>query len=454
MIPTSRPAFLAGIAPLAHRLSRTPTYQNAMGEDPRCDRAIFWSVRPHDCGYTEPPVVDEGAGPKDVTRLALILMPRSYGGWRRGHGLATVTLLSLLCACATTPPSSSDLGDPAPASARVETSSAPPPTVVPTSAVSRARGGGLSSVPGRSSARVSLYAPGYDAPGALVAAVATVDDMREGTVTFDLRIPKGEATCGGPTWRHAGGVSQACWVTLPRTAGPTTMRATADLTDASGTLRTAAGTLDIQAKGVPTGPVDPSRRDAISTCGNTSDRVWLTFDDHFSSTQRMRAMLAALEQKKVRGRIFATGGWATGNPSMVSEIRAAGHLVENHTLSHEPLSSLGDQELRAQIAGGPTGDAPRLMRPGYGAGGYAARVVDMAADLGFGTCYWTVDPRDWAGPTPEKLIERVIVGDGRTPPVRAGGVVLLHMTGKHTIEALPGLIDAIRAKGLTLDPLP
>ncbi len=30
----------------------------------------------------------------------------------------------------------------------------------------------------------------------------------------------------------------------------------------------------------------------------------------------------------------------------------------------------------------------------------------------------------------------------------------MHMTGKHTTQALPGLIDAIRAKGLTLDPLP
>lgn len=46
-----------------------------------------------------------------------------------------------------------------------------------------------------------------------------------------------------------------------------------------------------------------------------------------------------------------------------------------------------------------------------------------------------------------------MVGDKRTPPVRAGGVVLLHMTGKHTPEALPQLIAAIRAAGLTLDPL-
>ena len=320
----------------------------------------------------------------------------------------------------------------------------PPPT--PT--------GGRPPAAGHSSAHVALAGPRYDAPGSLVPAVATVDDPTARIVTFTLAVPGGHGTCEGPTWRHPGGISQSCWITLPRTPGETTFRATADLTDDTGTQRTAPATRTIRAKGVPTEPVDAARRDAIRSCGNTTDRVWLTFDDYFLSEKRMRAMLATLAEKKVRGRFVAMGSWATKNPAMIGQLRAAGHLVENHTLSHEPLSSLGDGPLRAQIAGGPASDRPRLLRPGFGAGGLAARVVDTAADLGFQTCYWTVDPRDWTNPSPEQLVARVITGDDHTPPVGPGGVVLMHMTGKHTTQALPGLIDAIRAKGLTLDPLP
>lgn len=337
----------------------------------------------------------------------------------------------------------------APPSARATRSAAGTPTPSSPSVT-----GGLRAAPGRSGAHVTLRAPGYDAPGSLISLVATVSDPGGSHVDFTLTVPGGTGTCEGPTWRHSRGISQSCWVTLPRRPGKTTIAATADLKPAgAAAVRTDPGTVVVEGKGPVTDPVDVARRDAITRCGNTTGRVWLTFDDQFLSTQRMDSMLATLRAKNVRARFFALGTWARARPASIARLRAEGHLVENHTLSHEPLSSQSDAALHAQIAGGPRGDAPALLRPGYGAGAYAARVVDAAAGLGFNTCYWTVDPRDWAGPTPEQLIDRVVHGDVGTPPVRAGGVVLMHMTGKHTAQALPGLIDAIRDAGLTLDPL-
>lgn len=76
-----------------------------------------------------------------------------------------------------------------------------------------------------------------------------------------------------------------------------------------------------------------------------------------------------------------------------------------------------------------------------------------AASLGYQVCFWTVDPRDWDGVPAEQLISTVMQGNDMTPPLRPGGIVLMHMTGKHTAQALPGLIAAIRAKGLQLEPL-
>lgn len=52
------------------------------------------------------------------------------------------------------------------------------------------------------------------------------------------------------------------------------------------------------------------------------------------------------------------------------------------------------------------------------------------------------------------MVEKIRYGDASTPPLRAGGNLLMHMGGEQTPEALQPVIDAIRAKGLVLDPLP
>lgn len=306
--------------------------------------------------------------------------------------------------------------------------------------------------PAHSDATVSMFGPGYDAPGSVVPVVVTVSERTSDRV--DVSFDGGAGTCDPRSWQHTGGTSVACWVTLKRTPGDNALRARAVLTGADGTARqTSAGTLTIKSKGVPTQPVPADRRAEISRCGNTTQNVWLTFDDGFLSRSTMDSMLATLRAKNVRGHFFATGDWARTHPRMIADLRAAGHIVGNHTRSHEPLSGLGEAALRDQIAGGPRADAPALLRPGYGAGGFAARVDAAAARQGLGLCYWTVDTRDWEKPSAERLIDRVLIGDRYTPPIAPGGVVLMHMSGRYTAQALPGLIDGIRAKGLTLEPL-
>jgi len=67
---------------------------------------------------------------------------------------------------------------------------------------------------------------------------------------------------------------------------------------------------------------------------------------------------------------------------------------------------------------------------------------------------WTVDTRDWTGSSAATIVRRVAHGDAITPAVRAGGVIILHMNGEHTGRALPGVIHAVRARGLHLHALP
>ncbi|QQS02247.1 MAG: polysaccharide deacetylase family protein [Austwickia sp.] len=303
-------------------------------------------------------------------------------------------------------------------------------------------------------ATVTVYGPDVDAPGALLPMVVTAHGTTEQEgVEFAVAVAGQAGTCEGPKWRHADGLSQKCWVTLPAAPGKTQVTATARLSGPGWVAQAAGGTYGVAATGPPA--IAPSReeRDRTRRCGNTTDEVWLTFDDGFESAAALHAVVDRLTAAGVRGRFFAVGTWARSNPALVAEIRRQGHLVENHSGSHQWLNTLGDAALRTEIANGPAADEPRLLRPGYGGGVFTNRVRDAAAELGLGLCFWTVDPRDWAGPTADVITSRVLVGDAKTPPVAAGGIVLFHMTGAHTAEALPRVIEGIRAKGLTLAAL-
>jgi peptidoglycan/xylan/chitin deacetylase (PgdA/CDA1 family) len=54
---------------------------------------------------------------------------------------------------------------------------------------------------------------------------------------------------------------------------------------------------------------------------------------------------------------------------------------------------------------------------------------------------WSRDTIDWQQPTVAKVLERVV---GRARP---GDIVLMHPTAV-TVEALPAMIEGLRAKGL------
>lgn len=232
------------------------------------------------------------------------------------------------------------------------------------------------------------------------------------------------------------------------------MKASAQLTDPGGvTRRTGTVARSITGKGPVTDTVSARDRDRILRCGNTSERVWLTFDDGFISETALTTTLDVLERENVKAHFFATGQWSRNNPVWTSRLRQAGHLVGNHTSSHEWLNTLDDSGLRDQISRGPRVDQPRLMRPGFGGGAFSAKVNRVAGSLGYQVCYWTVDTRDWAGVPADGIVETVMSGNDMTPPVRPGGIVLMHMTGRHTPEALPTLIARIRAGGMTLEPL-
>jgi peptidoglycan/xylan/chitin deacetylase (PgdA/CDA1 family) len=193
----------------------------------------------------------------------------------------------------------------------------------------------------------------------------------------------------------------------------------------------------------------------IEHCYSPTREVWLTFDDG-GSPKQVNHNLDVLERERVRAIFFPIGSWSAHNHRLLRRMVGDGHLVGNHTHDHVDLARTGSAEGLWEIRHGePPGVASaHLLRPPFGAGAYTARVQRMAAQSGDRLCTWTVDTRDWTGSSAATIIRRVSDGDAVTPRVKAGGVVIMHMNGDHTGQALPGVIRAVRQRRLALHRLP
>lgn len=175
--------------------------------------------------------------------------------------------------------------------------------------------------------------------------------------------------------------------------------------------------------------------------------VRLTFDDGpggYTDT-----ILDILKRYNVHATFYVIGQNVPRYSGQMQRTVNEGHKVCNHSYSHANLAHLGrvgvQQELSSVQAAiqAATGITPDCMRPPYGA--QNATVREVAGSLGLSIDMWSVDPRDWAKPGAGAIKNRVLSGVG------PGAVVLLHVLNQQTVDALPGIIEGIRAAGYTLE---
>jgi peptidoglycan-N-acetylglucosamine deacetylase len=157
-----------------------------------------------------------------------------------------------------------------------------------------------------------------------------------------------------------------------------------------------------------------------------SNSVTLTFDDCGSAAQ-IQAVVASLAEVHEKGIFFITGQCRDHFPWLVTTLLAGGHQVCNHTYSHPDLRRLSNAAIRSEIGRGVMAGCP-YFRPPYGAwDGPRGRIARIAAEFGLQPMLWDVDSRDWAGAPAERIAALVKA---------RGGIVLLHLHGASTAEAI------------------
>ncbi|MBU1375269.1 MAG: glycosyltransferase [Alphaproteobacteria bacterium] len=199
----------------------------------------------------------------------------------------------------------------------------------------------------------------------------------------------------------------------------------------------------------------------IQRYGARPGLVALTFDDG-PDRRWTPKILDILKAKHAPATFFVIGKNMSENPDLVAREVDEGHNVGNHTWTHPNIGEVPVAETSVELSATQrlfetiTGRSMRLFRPPYFGDAEPSTPQEVAPLLdgqaqGYVTVGLRIDPDDWKKPEPQHIIDTTISRLADT--VRPGQIVLLHDSGgdrSRTVQALPALIDAIRAHGYRL----
>ena len=192
------------------------------------------------------------------------------------------------------------------------------------------------------------------------------------------------------------------------------------------------------------------------TSSGPSERplIALTFDDGPNDPATSR-ILDVLRQYQVRATFFVVGHNAGVFPQTLRRMAAEGHMIGNHSYHHQKRYALLDpeyddvtmtQDAIREIAG----VTPTVYRSPNGF--HTPWQLAAVRRAGLITVHWNVQTLDWERPAPPVIAQRVF--DHAKP----GAIVLLHdgddtrsgVDRTPTVEALPLIIEGLRARGYQL----
>ena len=173
--------------------------------------------------------------------------------------------------------------------------------------------------------------------------------------------------------------------------------------------------------------------------------VALTFDAAWGADKTL-GILETLEEKDACATFFLVGFWAEKYEKELKTLAESERIeIGTHSATHPYMSKLSKSQMSLELSTSKSliekisGRKVELFRPPYG--DYSDALLNTAQEQGLYTIQWDVDSLDWKNLSKEQIASRV-VGNCRN-----GSIVLMHNDGKHTLEALPAIIDGLRAKG-------
>ncbi|MEU5750734.1 polysaccharide deacetylase family protein [Streptomyces sp. NPDC047829] len=179
--------------------------------------------------------------------------------------------------------------------------------------------------------------------------------------------------------------------------------------------------------------------------------IALTFDA--GPSEHSARLLDILKEKQVPATFFLLGRRHIDTyPELVRRMANEGHEVASHTWTHRILTDAEPDEIREELERPNreierlTGQRPTLMRPPQGRTNDT--VHEICRELGLAEVLWSVTAKDYQTDDSDLITERVLDQSSRD------GIILLHDLYDGTVPAVPGIIDALKARGYVFVTVP
>ncbi|MHB1651198.1 MAG: polysaccharide deacetylase family protein [Desulfitobacteriaceae bacterium] len=196
----------------------------------------------------------------------------------------------------------------------------------------------------------------------------------------------------------------------------------------------------------------------IYSANVTSNAVGLTFDISWGENTAL-PILDILKHEGIQATFFLSSPWASKHAELVKRMVVDGHEIGSHGNRHIDLNTLGPGEIEKEISTSQTvlenlsGKKVRLIRTPNGA--YDNKVISIANQMGYRVIQWSVDSLDWKRPGPAAVINNVLNGFRQGNGAKPGAIILFHGSDSapDTVQALPEVIKALKAKGYQMMPV-
>ncbi|MDN3017014.1 polysaccharide deacetylase family protein [Paenibacillus sp. BSR1-1] len=207
----------------------------------------------------------------------------------------------------------------------------------------------------------------------------------------------------------------------------------------------------------PPPPVEPPKQDPppatassalISNGSLQKKEIALTFDA--GSDAAGIAILDVLKKYNLKATFFLTGKWVEKYPVLAKRIADEGHEIGNHSYSHPDAvkttaAAFKQDILKAdQAIKKATGKSPQpYFRFPFGS--YNPAALKTVGQAGYPySIQWSLDTIDWQQPSTETLVSRIKAGASN------GDIILMHIGGINTPEAVDTVIPWLQAQGYQL----
>lgn len=178
--------------------------------------------------------------------------------------------------------------------------------------------------------------------------------------------------------------------------------------------------------------------------------IAVTFDD--GPNANTLRILDILEKHHVKASFFCIGKNVSGNETILKKTFDAGHIIGNHSFSHDYLYDLKStsafeadmQQANAAIEK-VIGKTPLYFRPPYGV--TTPGIAKAVKKFKYHVIGWNIRSLDTKGEKPEVVLKRI---ENKLKP---GSIVLLHDTVTGTEIVVDRLLELLKEKNYKVVPL-